>query len=220
MPRKRPVALPTFLIVNIAFSVISPPVLAAANPAGLPSLLCEFNEGKVIATISTEGLVLAEYSGKPKSYAYLSGNVADPKAQAYTFQTNDTKTKVLINIRRETGTDGVTELEYQLAADFPGGSGACTEFPQGFVPRHVRGVATNDVLNIRSKATEKSSIVATADVGGWVFVSKSTTSTKGSKTKWAKVAVPVVPANESGPIKTVVGFVNNSFVTQVPDAVR
>ncbi len=199
---------------------LAEPALAVGNPNSLPSLYCEFNEGNLMATISVEGLVRSSYEGALTAYQFVSANTTDSVAGTYTFQSNSRKSKqrVEITVRRETGSDGLTTMEYQYAAQAPEGSGVCTGFPQGFVPRFVRNVAAGDALNIRSQANATASIVARVPNDSWIFVGKPAKSSAGTKSKWANVAVAVWPADEDGPVVTVAGYANASFLTTKPAA--
>jgi hypothetical protein len=208
----------------LGFGLRTEPAWAVANPNVLPSLRCEFNEGKVIVVISPEGMVKSYAANSdfapqaPAAYQLLSvelGARGIEKGRIYHFQTPAEKVKEDIFVGQQSGSDGVTELEYPFAAQFSSGSGACIGFPKGFVPRQVRGVADGDVLNIRSAANARSTVIASASNGDLMFVGATRKSNKGSV--WAKVAVAVIPENDRGPIKTVVGWANTAFLTAKPD---
>jgi uncharacterized membrane protein len=121
-----------------------------------------------------------------------------------------------LRIVKGKGSDGMSDMVRPYAGELSGTvvgmtlSGACLKFPDGSVPRLVKGVAENDVLNVREAPMAKGKIVGTVDPRGEVWVLPV-----ASSNGWLRVAIAVYPKDEQGDVNVIEGWVNGKFVGDV-----
>jgi uncharacterized membrane protein len=180
------------------------------HASAMPSYSCTFTEpfitlesypgGARFNTPDAQGTVLSPSLDASGAVTQISGIMPDGK----TF---------ILRITKEVSGDGMSDMMRPYKGVVTGSyvsaplRGACLRFPDGTSPRPVKGVLSDDVLNVRSRPTARAKIVGGVASGGtlWAFPEDLV---RG----WARVAAPAFPKGGAGMVGIVQGWANAKFL--------
>ncbi len=183
----------------------------AAHASSVPSFACRFTEPFISIDTYGGGARVQTPDGTIKASETAPQNSNDT---ALIFITLPDQRKYELTITNTSGSDGMSDFNFPFAGalKMSGDSanaqtGGCIKYPDGTTPRKVANIGTDDALNVRTGAGIKNPIVTKLRFGNdvWVFP-------ENTVGRWARVAVAQYPANETGPIAIVEGWVNTRFL--------
>jgi uncharacterized membrane protein len=192
-------------------------LLAAASPsdaAARPSFSCVFTEPFIGIDSYPGGLSYdtpeAVIAATPTTFTVsgetvtLGGNLLDG-------------TSFTLTIRREPGSDGMSDDIYPYAGKLSGTTvngelnGGCRKMPDGTSPRRVIKVAQDDVLNVRDKPNVKGKVVNQIAPGGvvWAYPEELVNGWARVAALWRSKSAPYAPPEIAD------GWVNAKFLGDV-----
>lgn len=194
------------LLLGLGMALLATPASATA----LPSYSCVFTEPFISVDVYPGGIRYATPEGAsviadvnftmPSGVTKLGGMLPSGKA-------------FVLDITKGSASDGMSDMMRPFTGKLSGPAvsrvvqGACLKFPDGTTPRPVKGVSSNDVLNVRTKPTVRSAIVNRLNSRGFVWAFPD-----NMVGNWARVATAKMPAGESGNVTVVTGWVNARFL--------
>jgi uncharacterized membrane protein len=194
---------------TLCFSIccVATPSFATA----LPSYSCVFTEPFISLDISPAGVIYSDGERKemvqPTSFkiegpvTVINGKLAD-------------QTVFGIAISKEPGSDGMSDyvtpykgLLETSAFDDNKLNGACLRHPDGSRSRLVVNVRENERLNVRSAPNVRGRIINRVRQGMSVWAHP-----EAAVGGWVRVSTALYPANETGEVRVVSGWVNARFL--------
>jgi hypothetical protein len=194
---------------TVCFSIwcVGTPSFATA----LPSYFCVFTEPFISLDISPAGVIYSD--GERKEIVQPTGFTIEGPVTVISGKLAD-QTVFGIAISKEAGSDGMSDyvLPYKglLETSAYGDNklnGACLRHPDGSGPRPVVHVGENGRLNVRAAPNARGRVINRVGQGMSVWAYP-----EARVRGWVRVSAALYPANETGEVRVVSGWVNARFL--------
>lgn len=186
------------------------PTLAHATP--WPSLSCFFTEPFVDIHVWPNAMQANHERREAVTGLSISGTAREPIIQAQIASVATTLT-----IKNDSGSDGMSDLEYPLEGKMTGWmmgtgtlNGGCVRFADGAVPYAVVGLSDTDKLTVRGAPSRTSRALGYINARTLVWVMPGR-----ARNGWMQVSYRFATRAEAGPITIRHGWVRARYLLAV-----